>query len=208
MKQLCGCCEGTEPLTPAPTANRPGLSALAYRVGTHGSFLETMLARLSSHSLGASPLDSYSPAGAAQTEAPPARPLAALSTRETRDAAIAFLDAWATVADVLTFYQERIANEGYLRTATERRSLVELARLIGYRPRPGVASSVHLAYTLDDGSEATIPAGSRTQSMPAEAGELPQTFETTEDLFARAEWNLLQPRLTRPPDARRQLDKG
>ena len=27
------------------------------------------------------------------------------------DFAIALLDAWATVADVLTFYQERIANE-------------------------------------------------------------------------------------------------
>ena len=47
---------------------------------------------------------------------------------------IALLDAWATVGDVLTFYQERIANEGYLRTATERRSVLELARLVGYAP--------------------------------------------------------------------------
>ena len=69
------------------------------------------------------------------------------------------LDAWAAVADVLTFYQERIANEGYLRTATERRSVLELARLVGYQPRPGVASSVYLAYTLDDNfkEEVTIP---------------------------------------------------
>ena len=29
-------------------------------------------------------------------------------------------------------------------------------------------------------------------------GETPQTFETAEDFEARAEWNLLQPRLTRP----------
>ncbi len=36
----------------------------------------------------------------------------------------------AALADVLTFYQERIANEGYLRTATERRSILELAREI------------------------------------------------------------------------------
>ena len=60
----------------------------------------------------------------------------ALTTRDADDPAIALLDAWATVADVLTFYQERIANEGYLRTATERRSVLELARLIGYRSGP------------------------------------------------------------------------
>jgi len=50
------------------------------------------------------------------------------------------LDGWATVADVLTFYQERIANESYLRTAIERRSLLELARKIGYELRPGIAA--------------------------------------------------------------------
>jgi len=50
---------------------------------------------------------------------------------------------------VLTFYQERIANEGYLGTATERRSILELARLVGYELRPGVAASVYLAYVLD-----------------------------------------------------------
>src|SRR4051794_37085458 len=92
----CGCCEGTEPITPATIANRPGLDAIAYRIGTHSTFLETMKARLSSQDFPA---------------------LAGLTTREGSDPAIALLDAWAMVADVLTFYQERIANEGYLRTA-------------------------------------------------------------------------------------------
>jgi hypothetical protein len=98
--ERCGCCEGIEVLVPAFLGNRPGLNALHYRVGTHGSFLESMKARLSS---------SQYPA------------LQKLTTREGHDASIALLDAWATVADVLTFYQERIANEGYLRTAIERR---------------------------------------------------------------------------------------
>jgi hypothetical protein len=52
-------------------------------------------------------------------------PLLNLTTRDPSDPAMALLDAWATVADVLAFYQERIANEGYLRTATERRSILE-----------------------------------------------------------------------------------
>ncbi|MEP6703376.1 MAG: putative baseplate assembly protein, partial [Acidobacteriota bacterium] len=100
--------------------------------------------------------------------------------------------------DVLTFYQERIANEGYLRTATERRSILELARLVGYAPRPGVASTVYLVYTLDDNSEPVeIPLGARAQSIP-EQDALPQSFETSQKLEARKEWNNLKPRRARP----------
>src|ERR687885_714349 len=73
-----------------------------------------------------------------------------LKTREDDDFSIALLDAWATVADVLTFYQERIANESYLRTATERVSLLHLARLIGNELKPGDAASAHLAFELED----------------------------------------------------------
>ncbi|MCF6218049.1 MAG: putative baseplate assembly protein [Gammaproteobacteria bacterium] len=174
----CGCCDGVEPLTPLSTANRPGLPQLKYRIGSHSSFLETMIARLSS------------------SDYPQ---LAGLTTRNSDDPSIALLDGWATVADVLTFYQERIVNEGYLRTATERRSVLELAQLVGYSLRPGVSSSVFLAYTVDESSteEITIPAGSRVQSIPG-PDELPQSFETREDLRARAKWNNLKPRMTQP----------
>ena len=33
----CGCCEGIAPATPQRTHNRPGLSAIAYRVGTQAA---------------------------------------------------------------------------------------------------------------------------------------------------------------------------
>ncbi len=193
-EERCGCCEGIEKLTPLPIATRPGLEALAYRVGAHATFLETMKARLSNYYLDI-PLPELDQAGQPKT----ARlyPLQGLKTRAGDDPAIALLDAWATVADVLTFYQERIANEGYLRTAIERRSILELARLVGYRLRPGVAASVYLAFTLEEGYEVTISAGARTQSLPG-PGELPQSFETSEPLLARAAWNNLKPKLTRP----------
>jgi hypothetical protein len=193
MENRCGCCAGTEVATPKETANRPGLSALAYRVGTHAAFLETMKARLSNLALEIPIFDEHG-----QPDKNRIYPLQDLKTRDASDPAIALLDAWAIVGDVLTFYQERIANEGYLRTATERHSILELARLIGYRPRPGVASSVYLAYTLDDKSEPVeIPAGARAQSIPG-PGELPQSFETSAPLAARKEWNDLKPRTTQP----------
>jgi len=187
----CGCCEGTAVLTPAAIHNRPGLPELAYRVGTHATFFETMKARLATTEVDGVTGDGQTP----QTF----RTLQALTTRDRSDFSIALLDGWATVADLLSFYQERIANEGYLRTATERRSVLELARLVGYTLRPGVAASVYLAYTLDDNQiEPTVIAtGARAQSLPG-PGESPQSFETSDDLDARCEWNNLQVRMTQP----------
>lgn len=198
MTDTCGCCEGTQLLTPQPVANRPGLDALAYRVGTHAAFLETMKARLSSFEFETQAVDCE---GKDRPQLPPA-PLAGLTTRAADDPAIALLDAWATVADVLTFYQERIANEGYLRTASERRSILEMARLVGYALRPGVASTAYLAYTVDENTKdpVIIPRGARVTSVPG-PGETPQSFETVEEIEARAAWNLLKPRIARPQSA-------
>ena len=190
MKQPCGCCAGIEIVTPQVEANRPGLSALAYRAGTYATFLETMLARLSNFYLDVSADD-----GSGKVER--LYPLRGLTTRALSDPSIALLDAWATVADVLTFYQERIANEGFLRTATERLSVLELARLVGYKLRPGVSASVYLAFTVAAGFNGILPQGTRAQSIPG-AGEKPQFFETYDDLPARDVWNTLKPRLTRP----------
>lgn len=181
----CGCCAcltgaGQHP----PVFNRPGLSAIHYRIGTHRTFLEAMIRRLTVPVMdgGTTP---YS--------------LHRLTTRETDDPAIALLDAWACVGDILTFYQERIANEAYLATATERRSILELGRLVGYTLKPGVSASVYLAYTLDEGAKTVIPAGTKAQSIPG-ADEKPQMFETSYDTEARAEWNALKPRMRRPQD--------
>lgn len=174
----CGCCEGVHRETPSALENRPGLSALDYRVGTHGRFTASMRAALSG------------------------RPeLADLTIRAEDDPTLALVDAWATVLDVLTFYQERVANEGFLRTATERRSVLELARQIGYELRPGLAAGTTLAFTLQTGpgapEEATIPEGTRAQSLPGQ-DETPQTFETTEAIEARAAWQAIRARQRAP----------
>ena len=182
----CGCCG--DPVPAPDVYNPPGLDALSYRMDTHGEILRRMLARL--------PLE--------PVEAGPNAlryPLARLTTRSADDPAIAWLDAWATVGDVLTFYQERIANEGFLRTATERRSILELARLIGYELNPGVAAAAFLAFLTDTAAGAprsvVVPKGARVQSVPGQ-DELPQMFETSADITARVEWNRVQPRRMRP----------
>lgn len=189
----CGCCDGLSVETPIEVYNRPGLSAISYRVGNHTQFKESLLASLSISKLSA---------------------LRELKTRSDDDFSIALLDAWATVSDVLTFYQERIANESYLGTAIEQLSVLELARLIGYELRPGVAAATYVAFNLDETSlsagqaivsgiargkeepvTTTIDLGTKLQSVPGPEEE-PQNFETVESIEAIPEWNAMKPQLT------------
>lgn len=185
-QDACGCCEGVSLRAPVIVHNRPGLSRIAYRIGGHGEVLASLQARLSSPQFPA---------------------LAALRTRDSDDFSIALLDAFACMADVLTFYQERIANESYLRTAGERRSLEEMARLIGYRLRPGQAAETWLAFTMERPpapapsdeptphsgipDALTLAPGVQVQSVPG-PDEKPQTFETVEPVEVRPEWNLFK----------------
>jgi hypothetical protein len=92
---------------------------------------------------------------------------------------------------VLAFYQERIANEAFIRTATLRDSVLRLVRVIDYQLAPGAAPTTVLAFTLERDATALIPARTRVQSVPAE-GETPQKYETLEDLAASGHLNRLR----------------
>jgi predicted phage baseplate assembly protein len=170
----CGCCEAHGPLTPLPLDNPPGLPQIGYRVGTQDAFKQTMLAALTG-------------------------PLSTLTTREDDDPTIGLADAWACVLDVLTFYQERLANEGFLGTATERFSIRQLANEIGYELSPGAAACAYLAFELETAEGAprsvTISPGVKVQSLPGQ-DEVPQTFETIDEIEAKPEWNAIQAQVT------------
>lgn len=188
MHTDCACCGGLADRTPVEIVNRPGLPAISYRAGAYPQFRASLLAGLS-------------------RDGRPA--LRALTTRETDDFSIALLDAWAVAADVITFYTERIANEHYLGTATERGSIAGQAALLGYRLKPGVATSAWLAITAEatpggpDGSP--IPAGTRVQTIPG-PGELPQSFETAAPIVAFPAWNRPELRMLRARNAEDRLD--
>jgi hypothetical protein len=147
-------------------------------VGTHATFKASLLARLSA------------------SDEPGLGPL---RTRDDSDFSIALLDAWATALDILTFYQERLANESYLRTAINSSSVLSLAQLVGYQPSPGVAASTSLAFTLSSApgspDPVLIPAATRVQSIPG-PGQSPQVFETSSDLSASIELNAIPPQKT------------
>ena len=144
------------PQVPAVVTNPPGQDAIAYRVADFAGFRAALLAGRP----GEQELSSFAPAAG--------------------DLGLQILEWWAYLGDILTFYNERIASEAYLRTATRRDSLDHLVRVLGYRPRPGIAATGTVAVLARPGSRAgalTVPAGLAITSTPS-PGVPAQTFET------------------------------
>ncbi|MBE9071033.1 putative baseplate assembly protein [Microcystis sp. LEGE 08355] len=166
--------------------NPPGLTQLSYRAGTYSTFLLWMLAQ--------APKEIITNEQLFVTQ-----PLANLNTNSLvpNDIALAFLKIWAVLGDILTFYNERIINEGYLSTSVESFSVEQLVRSLGYQPDPGLGATTYLAFTLRVAqgipTEIIIPAGpqTRVQSLP-KLNQKPVIFETSESIVARAAWNAIK----------------
>lgn len=140
---------------PKVIENRPGLSRIAYRIGTYSDFREAIMRGLN------------------RSDA-----LQAWSHRGSDDPGIALLEGASVVGDVLTFYQELYANQVYLRTAEWRESISDLVRLLGYRLSPGLGGKATFALTFRGEEKVEIPAGF---PIKADVDGLDQqaTFETT-----------------------------
>ncbi len=160
--------------------NPPHRTSLAYRAATH----ETLYALLSS--LAGGPVIPHG------TDP---NPLLQLPIDPGDGFVQALLDAWAMVGDVLTFYQERIANEGFLGTATHRDSVELLARTIAYLPKPPLSAQTIFAFTMLTGRgaplEAVIPKGTPIGAAPPADGSPAPVFETHDDVVGRGEWNAI-----------------
>lgn len=106
--------------------------------------------------------------------------LADWRARSSDDFGIMLLEMWAYVCDSISFYDEVIANESYLRTAQQRASLRKMVGLLGYLPRPAVAATVDLAIMAEGRQPLSLPAGTSFRSG-AFPGSAPQVFEVDAD---------------------------
>ena len=108
------------------------------------------------------------------------------------DLGVAVIEATAYLGDILSFYGDRIANEAFLGTATSRSSILDIARMLDYRPVGIVAATANLAFTVESQAEGevVVPAGTvvTTPSFTAvSSGSRPVRFETVEELVIDAD---------------------
>jgi hypothetical protein len=154
----CPCAQAQDPQV---VINPPGLSRISYRVDDFTGFRRAMLCALPAKQA----IDAWHPV--------------------TGDLGLQVLEWWAYLADVLTFYNERVANESYLRTATQPGIIANLVALLGYEPAPGIAATGYVAAirsAAHPGEPLVIPAGMRLSSV-ATPGVLSQTFEAAAASF-------------------------
>lgn len=154
-------CPCGNPQDPRVVTNQPGQATISDRVDDFTGFRRALLHALT----GEQALGPWRPAPG--------------------DLGLQILEWWAYVADILTFYNERIANESYLRTAQFPESIAGLVALLGYAPAPALAAT-GLVGAIRTNSHPTepvvIPDGMQLSSTPT-PGVPAQTFEATAATF-------------------------
>jgi len=117
-------------------------------------------------------------------------PLANWRARDKDDFGIMLLEMWAYICDSLSFYDEVLANESYLRTNSLRPNLRKLIALLGYLPRPAVSAVVELAAIADGRLQLKLPVGTAFRSGAFD-GNPPQVFELMDETVIHPFTNLM-----------------
>ena len=103
------------------------------------------------------------------------------------DMGVTLLELFAYLGDLLNFYIDRAANEGFLATASQRESILQIAGILGYTSSPMSPSSTTLTFTNTTGSSITVPALTQVASTAIVNGANTQiTFETDNDVTISA----------------------
>ncbi|HTL34341.1 MAG TPA: hypothetical protein VL326_14540 [Kofleriaceae bacterium] len=116
--------------------------------------------------------------------------------RSEADFGVMFMESLASIADDLSYLQDRLAAEAWLETATQRRSLTRLARLVDYEPLPAVAARTWLRIEVADGWSGDIRPGVVVNALAPDGGDV--VFETGTGLDddhvypAASEWNRIR----------------
>lgn len=77
------------------------------------------------------------------------------------DFGVALVEAFAYMGDVLNYYIDRVANESYLPTASQRQNVINLAELYGYRPAGFRAAYTTIRFSNNGTTSYTVPAGTQ-----------------------------------------------
>ncbi len=102
------------------------------------------------------------------------------NTASEGDFGVMLMEIFAYVGDIQSFYGDRISQEAYLPTATQRQSLLNIAATLGYIPSNGSPSSGTVTFqTANPGPPVSIPELTQvTSSYSSGTASQPVIFET------------------------------
>jgi hypothetical protein len=80
------------------------------------------------------------------------------------DFGVAMVEAFAHVGDLVNYYIDRVANENFLLTATQRQSLLDLASTYGYEVAGYRQATLSASFTNLDTDDVFVPAGTQVSA--------------------------------------------
>lgn len=77
---------------------------------------------------------------------------------DSSDFGVALVEAFAYMGDVISYYTDRVAHESNILTASQRASIINLAKTYGYNPAGYQAATCSLTFSNSSGSAVVLPA--------------------------------------------------
>jgi hypothetical protein len=115
--------------------------------------------------------------------------LPAWTERSEADIGMMLLELFAATADTLSYMQDRVANEAFLATASQRRSVAAHLALLGYSMDEGAAATTWLQFEVNAAVELRGEPGLRVSTSPRREDEPVVVFETLGAATLRPEHN-------------------
>jgi hypothetical protein len=103
-------------------------------------------------------------------------------TSSEGDFGVMLIELVAYVCDILSFYGDRLTQEAYLPTATQRLSIINLAQLLGYVPAQGSPASGTVTFANSTGTNIIVPAGTQVATGFSASADQPVIYQTNADI--------------------------
>jgi hypothetical protein len=104
-------------------------------------------------------------------------------TSSQGDFGVMLVELFAYMGDILSFYGDRLTQESYLPTATQRLSILNLAQLLGYIPTNGSsASGTVTLQTSNPGPAVTVPAGTQLTTGFVTSSDQPIIYQVNQSV--------------------------
>jgi hypothetical protein len=102
------------------------------------------------------------------------------TNRDSADFGITLIELFSYIGDNLNYYIDRTANESFIDTASQRESVLQIARLLGYSPTKLTAATCTLTFQNSTASVITVPALTKCAATVTSNGITTQIYFETD----------------------------
>jgi len=103
------------------------------------------------------------------------------TNRDPSDFGVTLVELFSYMGDLLNFYIDRAANEGFLATASQRDSILRIASMLNYTPTESTPATVELTFSNSSATNKTVPARTQIATSVTVNGVTTQVVFETDD---------------------------